>query len=89
MYVAPIVLAVLCAAVWEVSPHNVTATLIFNISNRTQSKSPPSTPGANGTVQPTVYVSEDLEEPVPKDRRLRLSEEKPADKGEHEAPCPE
>lgn len=80
MYVAPIVLAVLCAAVWEVSPHNVTATLIFNISNKTQSKSPPSTPGANGTAQPTVYVSEDLEEPVPKDRRLRLSEEKPADK---------
>ncbi|XP_066429005.1 probable carboxypeptidase X1 isoform X2 [Eleutherodactylus coqui] len=88
MYVTPTVLSVLCTAAcfWAVSaaPHNVTATLVFKISNNTQSKSPSSSPGGNGTVQPPVYVSEDLEEPVPKDRRLRLSEEKPTDKKE----CP-
>ncbi|XP_044128948.1 probable carboxypeptidase X1 isoform X1 [Bufo gargarizans] len=86
MYVTPIVLSVFCTAVciWGASaaPKNVTATLVFSVSNKTQSKSPSSTQGANGTAQPTVYVSEDLEEPVPKDRRLRLSEEKPADKKE-------
>ncbi|KAG8547275.1 hypothetical protein GDO81_028697 [Engystomops pustulosus] len=81
MYVTPLVLWVLCTVLcfWEGSPapHNVT--LLFKVSNKTQSKSPPNTGGANGT-QPLPYVSEDLDEPVPKDRRLRLSEEKPADK---------
>ncbi|XP_071982559.1 probable carboxypeptidase X1 isoform X2 [Engystomops pustulosus] len=85
MYVTPLVLWVLCTVLcfWEGSPapHNVT--LLFKVSNKTQSKSPPNTGGANGT-QPPPYVSEDLDEPVPKDRRLRLSEEKPANKKE----CP-
>ncbi|CAN2388343.1 zinc ion binding [Pristimantis euphronides] len=81
MYVTPTVLSVLCTAfcIWGVSaaPHNVT--LLFKVI-KTPSKSPPSPEGANGTAQPPVYVSEDLQEPVPKDRRLRLSEEKPVDK---------
>ncbi|XP_069832366.1 probable carboxypeptidase X1 isoform X2 [Dendropsophus ebraccatus] len=88
MYATPIVLSVLCTAlcIWKVStaPHNVTATLVFKVSNKTQTRSPSRTPEANGTAQPTVYVTEDLDEPVPKDRRLRLSEEKTADKKE----CP-
>ncbi|KAM4049765.1 putative carboxypeptidase X1 isoform 2-T2 [Anomaloglossus baeobatrachus] len=86
MYLTPVLLTVLCAAVCickvSAAPHNGTATLVFKISNQTKSKSPSSTGGANGTAQP--YVSEDLNEPVPKDRRLRLSEEKPANKTE----CP-
>ncbi|XP_073418928.1 probable carboxypeptidase X1 isoform X2 [Dendrobates tinctorius] len=78
----PVLLSVLCAAVitcgGSTAPPNITATLVFKISNQTQSRSPSSTTGASGTAQP--YVSEDLDEPVPKNRRLRLSEEKPADK---------
>ncbi|KAM4708367.1 putative carboxypeptidase X1 isoform 2-T2 [Discoglossus pictus] len=81
-------LGVLCCAAWVIvgygAPHNTTARMVTTEKNRIRGNSTMGPQGANGTMQPTVYVNEDLEEPLPKDRRMRLSEEKKADKKE----CP-
>ncbi|XP_075037655.1 putative carboxypeptidase X1 [Mixophyes fleayi] len=81
MHLIPIMLAVLCTAAWLTlvcaAPYTSTARMVTTqISNN----SPLGTQGSNGTVQPTVHVEENMEEPVPKNRTSKMSEEKTADK---------
>ncbi|XP_075429805.1 putative carboxypeptidase X1 isoform X2 [Ascaphus truei] len=84
----PMILAVLCSAAWfavgNEASHSTTVRMSTTENNQARINSTTGTQGANGTMKPTVYVDEDLKEPLPKDRRLKLSEEKTPDKKE----CP-
>uniref|UniRef100_A0A8C5LLX1 Carboxypeptidase X, M14 family member 1 n=1 Tax=Leptobrachium leishanense TaxID=445787 RepID=A0A8C5LLX1_9ANUR len=66
------------------APRSTTVRTVTTEKTLTKVNSTTVTPRTNGTVKPTKYIEEDLEEPVPKDRRLKLNEEKTADKKE----CP-
>ncbi|XP_075429795.1 putative carboxypeptidase X1 isoform X1 [Ascaphus truei] len=80
----PMILAVLCSAAWfavgNEASHSTTVRMSTTENNQARINSTTGTQGANGTMKPTVYVDEDLKEPLPKDRRLKLSEEKTPDK---------
>ncbi|KAM4810456.1 LOW QUALITY PROTEIN: putative carboxypeptidase X1 [Rhinophrynus dorsalis] len=82
MYLFPKVLAVLSTAALCAVSYGTTqgTTSRMVTTERSQTNSTMGTQGANGTMKPTVYVDENLEEPLPKDRRMRLSEEKMPDK---------
>ncbi|XP_053560351.1 probable carboxypeptidase X1 [Bombina bombina] len=84
MYHAGLFLAALCCAALAIqgygAPYNATVRMVTTERTKTQGNSTVGPQGANGTMQPTVYAEEDLGEPLPKDRRMRLSEEKSPDK---------
>ncbi|XP_077334466.1 inactive carboxypeptidase-like protein X2 isoform X2 [Lithobates pipiens] len=81
MYLCPLLLLASWLCLASPAPHTSTASTVSSTKRTpTRSSSPRSTPGANGTAQPPDYVSEDLDEPIPRDRRIRISEEKTKDK---------
>ncbi|XP_073474245.1 probable carboxypeptidase X1 isoform X1 [Aquarana catesbeiana] len=81
MYLCPLILLASWLCLASPAPHTSTASTVTSTKRSpTRSSSPRATPGANGTTQPPDYVNEDLDEPIPRDRRMRLSEEKTKDK---------
>ncbi|OCT96555.1 hypothetical protein XELAEV_18008761mg [Xenopus laevis] len=74
------VLAVVCITIGYGAPSGTTVRMVTTAKSQNQRNITMGAPRANGTVQPTPYGDENLEEPLPKDRRMRLSEEKIPDK---------
>ncbi|OCT99096.1 probable carboxypeptidase X1 [Xenopus laevis] len=70
------VLAAVCITFGYGAPSGTTVRMVTTTNIQKQRNITMGAPGANGTMQPTPYGDENLEEPLPKDRRVTLSKEK-------------
>ncbi|XP_040191485.1 probable carboxypeptidase X1 [Rana temporaria] len=79
MYLCPLLLLASWLCLASPAPHTSTASTVTSTKRTpTRSSSPRPTPGANGTTRPPGNVSEDLGDPITRDRRI--SEEKTKEK---------